>query len=134
MSMQGMEPVAIVTVLMLLQFFYFALLVGRARVRLGVKAPAVTGDPLFERYFRVQQNTMEQLIVVLPSLWLFGWYVDPLWAALVGIVFIIGRQVYLRGYVADPATRGRGFIIGNLAQTVLLFGGLIGAALSWFGS
>ena len=74
---------------------------------------------------------MEQLVVALPALWLFGWYVEPEWAALVGLVFVVGRQLYCSGYVADPAKRARGFIIGNLAQTVLLLGGLIGAIMSW---
>ncbi len=131
MSMQGMEPVAIVTVLLLIQYFVFAILVGRARVQRKVMAPAVTGDEVFERYFRVQQNTHEQLIVVLPVLWLFGWYVQPLVAAAMGLIFIAGRWLYCRDYVRDPAKRGRGFAVGNLAQTVLLLGALIGPVLAW---
>ena len=131
MSVQGMEPVAIVTVLLLVQFFVFAILVGKARVQRKVMAPAVTGDEIFERYFRVHQNTLEQLIVVLPVMWLFGWYVQPLVAAGLGIVFLIGRWMYCVDYVRDPAKRGRGFAVGNLAQTVLMLGALIGAVLVW---
>jgi len=126
-----MEPVAIVTVLMLVQFFVFSILVARARVKNNIKAPAVSGNEMFERYFRVHQNTMEQLVVVLPALWLFGWYVEPLSAAAVGLVFIAGRWIYCSAYVKDTAKRATGFVIGNLAQTVLLLGALIGAVLSW---
>lgn len=129
--MQGMEPVAIVTALMLVQFFTFAILVGKARVKGDVQAPAVTGDESFERYFRVHQNTMEQLVVVLPALWLFAWYVEPLSASVAGLVFIAGRWLYCVDYAKDPIKRGRGFIIGSLAQTVLLLGALIGPVLSW---
>jgi glutathione S-transferase len=129
----GMEPVAIVTVLMLIQFFVFAILVGKARVQRKVEAPAISGDPVFERYFRVHQNTMEQLVVAVPAMWLFAWFVDPLIAAAIGLVFIVGRWVYCRDYVVEPAKRGRGFAIGNLAQTVLLLGGLVGAVLDWIG-
>jgi len=131
MSLQGMEPVAVATVLLLIQFFVFAILVGKARVQRKVMAPAVTGDEVFERYFRVHQNTLEQLIVVLPVMWLFGWYVQPLVAAGLGIVFLIGRWMYCVDYVRDPAKRGRGFMVGNLAQTVLMLGALIGAVLAW---
>lgn len=129
--MQGMEPVAVVTVLMLVQFFSFAILVGRARVQHDIKPPAVTGNEMFERYFRIHQNTMEQLVVVLPALWLFAWYVEPWSAAAMGLLFIAGRWIYCSSYAKDPAKRGMGFGIGNLAQTVLLLGALIGPVLSW---
>lgn len=129
--MQGMEPVAIVTMLMLIQFFTFAILVGRARVKGGIDAPSITGDQMFERYFRIHQNTMEQLVVVLPALWLFAWYVEPLSASAAGLVFIVGRWLYCIDYAKDPVKRARGFIIGNLAQTVLLLGALIGPIVSW---
>jgi glutathione S-transferase len=131
MSMQGMESVAIVTVLLLIQYFVFAILVGKARVQRKIMAPAVTGDEIFERYYRVQQNTIEQLIVVLPVMWLFAWYVQPLVAAAMGLIFLAGRWLYCHDYVRDPAKRGRGFAVGNLAQTVLLLGALIGPVLAW---
>ncbi|MEE4186045.1 MAG: MAPEG family protein [Gammaproteobacteria bacterium] len=131
--MQGMEPVAIVTMLILLQYFIFVLQVGRARVKHGVKAPAITGAPEFERALRVQQNTLEQLIVALPALWLFGWYLSPPVAAGLGLVNMLGRGLYSRDYRRDPAARGRGFAISQLAQLVLVLGALAGPALSWFG-
>jgi glutathione S-transferase len=109
----------------------FAILVGRARVKNNIIAPAVTGNEIFERYFRIHQNTMEQLVVVLPALWLFAWYVEPLSAAATGLVFIAGRWMYGSGYAKDPAKRATGFVIGILAQTVLILGALIGIVLSW---
>ncbi len=123
-----MEYVSVVTMLALLEYVAFQMLVGRARGRYGVPAPATTGNEVFERYYRVQQNTIEQLVVFLPSLWLFGLFLNPVAAAIIGLFFILGRILYLRGYVADPGKRGVGFLIGFVATSVLALGGL-GAAL-----
>jgi uncharacterized MAPEG superfamily protein len=125
-----MEFVAIVTVLALLQYIYFAVLVGQARGKFGVNGPAVTGHPVFERYFRVQMNTLELLVAFLPALWLFAQYISPLWAAILGAVYLVGRFLYLRAYVADPAKRGLGFGLSMLPTLVLLLGGLVGAVLA----
>ncbi|MEZ5565574.1 MAG: MAPEG family protein [Gammaproteobacteria bacterium] len=125
-----MALVAIVVLLALIEFIVFTLLVGRARMRCNVQAPATTGHPVFERYFRVQQNTLEQLIVFVPSIWLFGTYVSPVWAAGLGLVFVIGRVVYLNGYIAEPKKRAPGFGMSFLANVVLALGGLVGAILS----
>lgn len=122
-----MELLSVVTLLALLEYFVFQLLVGRARGRYGVTAPATTGHPVFERYYRVQQNTIEQLVLFLPSLWLFGYFVNPIVGGALGLLFIVGRGLYLRGYVADPERRGLGFLLGFLANVVLLLGGLGGA-------
>jgi glutathione S-transferase len=121
------EYVAIVAALALLQYIGFAALVGRARGRYGVNGPAVTGHPVFERYFRVQMNTLELLIALLPGLWLFAHYVSASWAAALGLVYLVGRFLYLRSYVADPATRGAGFGLSVLPILALLVGGLLGA-------
>ena len=126
-----MELVGVVIALALIEYFYFRLLVGRARARSGVEAPAITGDEVFERYMRVHQNTMEQLVIFVPSMVLFGLYVSGWIAALLGLVFIAGRMVYLRAYVAEPRTRTRGVAITALAQTLLLVGGAIGALVHW---
>lgn len=126
-----MEPVALVTSLALLQYLAFGLLVGRARTRTGVAAPATTGHPEFERYNRVHQNTLEQLMMFLPSLWLFATYVQPLAAAGLGVLFIVGRLVYFLGYVAAPGKRTVGFALTALAQMPLLLGGIVGAVMSW---
>lgn len=124
-----MPYVDIVTALALLQFIFFAFHVGGARVRYGVKAPAVTGHETFERYFRVQQNTLEQLVIFIPSIYLFSRYYNPLWAAALGVVYLIGRQIYAMTYVMDPAKRSAGFGLTFLPNVVLLGGGLIGAAM-----
>jgi uncharacterized MAPEG superfamily protein len=123
-----MEFVAVVILLALLQYVVFGALVGRARGRYGVKAPAVTGHEIFERYFRAHYNTLELLVAFVPAIWLFGTYVSPSWAAGLGIVYLVGRVLYLRGYVADPAKREIGFGLSVLPIIVLIVGALWGAA------
>lgn len=125
-----MEIVYIVIALALLQFFVFGGLVGRARVKYGVDAPAVTGHPIFERYHRVHYNTMEQLVIFIPSVFIFGKFISPTVASGLGLLFVVGRVVYLRGYVEDPPKRGLGFGLTMLSVTILLLGGLGGAI--WF--
>ena len=119
-----MDYVALVTVLLVSQYMVFMMLVGAARGKSGIKAPAVTGDEGFERAYRVQMNTLEQLMVALPALWVSGMYFDSLVAALLGMAFFLGRVMYRAGYVKDPEKRGMGFGIGFLAVL-----GLIGTAL-----
>jgi glutathione S-transferase len=125
-----MEPVAVVIVLALVQYIAFGMLVAWARGKYGVKAPAVTGHETFDRYFRVHQNTLELLVAFVPAIWLFGMYVDPTWAALLGLVFVVARMLYLRGYVTDPAKREVGFTLSILSVLVLLVGALWGAGRS----
>lgn len=108
-----MESVALVTALALVQFFYFGYAVSMARMRHGIEAPATTGHPDFDRNFRIHQNTLEQLIVFLPALWIFGWYVHGLIAALLGLVFIAGRHLYRARYLEDPEKRALGVMIGG---------------------
>lgn len=120
-----MEYVVIVIVITLIEFIVFGILVGRARGKYNCPAPAVTGDPIFERYYRVQQNTMEQLVVFLPAITIYGYYGNPMIAAGVGIIFPIARLIYLQAYVSDPAKRSLGFVLGFLATAFLLIGGLV---------
>jgi glutathione S-transferase len=120
-----MADVDIVTALALLQFIVFGMQVGRARERYGVKAPAVTGNDQFERYFRVQQNTLETLVVFVPSLFLFSHYFNPLWATVLGVIYLIGRQVYAAAYVKDPAKRSAGYALTVLPVLALILGGLL---------
>jgi uncharacterized membrane protein YecN with MAPEG domain len=122
-----MGLIELVTVLALLQFLYFAILVGRARERLGVKAPATTGNEVFERYLRVQMNTLELLVLFLPALWLAVAHVAPLWLALLGALYLIGRFIYLRAYVTDPSKRSFGFGLSAAPILALLVIDLIGA-------
>lgn len=117
---------ALVTVLALLVYAWTIAMCGNARGKYGIKAPAVTGHPEFEKRFRIQQNTLEQLVVFLPSLWIFAFAVSPLWAALLGLVFVVGRVLYGVGYARAAESRSAGFTIGAVATTILLLGGLAG--------
>jgi glutathione S-transferase len=128
-----MAYVDIVTALALLQFVVFGFKVGKARGRYGVKAPATAGNEIFERQFRVQQNTLEQLIVFLPGLYLFGHYWNPVVAAALGVIYLIGREVYAATYVKDPAKREVGYGMTFLPTVILILGGLSGAVWSFFG-
>lgn len=123
-----MDLVYLVIALALLQFFFFGAMVGRARVKYDVPAPATSGNDMYERYFRVHYNTMEQLVVFIPAIWLFGYYLSPTWAAAIGIIYLIGRFVYFRAYVKDPPKRGPGFGLTMLPIAILLLGGLGAAA------
>lgn len=125
-----MEYVAIVIVLALLQYFAFGLLVGRARGKFNVHAPAITGHPVFERYYRVHQNTLELMIMFIPAIVLFGYWIRPDLGAGIGFVYVIGRVIYLRAYIGDPARRGLGFALSILPILILLIGGGIAAILS----
>ena len=122
--MQPHSLVAIATLLALLLYFAMGLGVARARSKAGIQAPAMTGDPLVERAIRVQANTLEWLPIFLVSLWLFALYWNDLVAALVAIVWIVGRVLYWRGYMEEPGKRETGFMIQSLACAVLLFGAL----------
>jgi uncharacterized membrane protein YecN with MAPEG domain len=125
-----MALVAIVAALALVEYLVFSLAVGRARAQYGVKAPATTGHEIFERHYRVHMNTLEQLVVFFPAMWLFAAYVNATVAALLGAAFLVGRVIYARSYVADPEKRTAGFLIGYLANAVMLLGGLGGALWS----
>jgi glutathione S-transferase len=124
------ELIAIVTGLAVLQSFLFAFQVGQARVKHEVDAPAITGNPEFERTFRVHANTVEQLVIFLPGLWMFGYYVNEPIGAGVGMLFIIGRFIYRNAYLGEPKRRAAGFGIGVLSMVVLVLGGMIGAAMN----
>ena len=126
-----MEPIAVVTVLAVFQAFSFAFLVGKQRAKHGVKAPAITGDAEFERAFRIHQNTVEQMVIFLPALWLFGYYLHALIGAGLGLVFVISRLIYRKSYLNEPTSRTAGFGIGALTMMIVLLGGLVGAVISW---
>ncbi len=125
-----MSPlVSLVTILALLLLFVVTINVGRARVKHGVKAPLVVGDPAFERALRVQQNTVEQIVLFLPAMWIFGTAVSPIYAAILGIVWIVGRILYAWGYYQAAEKRGPGFGVSSLATIVLILGSLGGVIL-----
>jgi uncharacterized membrane protein YecN with MAPEG domain len=121
-----MAWVQLVTLLALVEYFAFASAVGAARVRYGVKAPATSGNENFERYFRVQQNTLELLVVFLPLLWMAATYWNPPWVAAVGAVFVLGRLVYFRGYVREPRARHLGFMLSIVPVVALALGAAVG--------
>lgn len=106
-----MPYVVIVTVLALMQVTYFGLMVGKARGKYGVHAPAMTGHEVFDRTFRVHLNTIEQLVMILPLMWIFASFVSPLYAAGFGAVYLIGRAIYSITYVKDPKSRSLGFLL-----------------------
>ena len=110
-----------------LQFMVFGFRVAKARGRYGVAAPAIAGNEIFERYFRVQQNTLEQLIAFLPALYVFSHYYNPLVAAALGVIYLIGREIYAATYVKDPKKREIGYVLTALPVAILLLGGLFGA-------
>jgi glutathione S-transferase len=116
--------VAIVTILALLLYFAMSMRVGLGRSKYGVPAPAISGHPEFDRLFRVQANTLEWLPIFLPSLWLFALYWGDVAGAAIGLVWIVGRFLYMTGYARAAAARAPGFGIQALATAVLLFGAL----------
>jgi glutathione S-transferase len=123
----------LITVLALLQFIVFGAMVGRARGRYGVAAPAVTGNEIFERYFRVQMNTLEQLVLLLPALWIAAAFafVAYYWIALLGVLYLVGRTLYLTGYVADPKKRGLGYGLSAAPVMAFVIIDLVGVIISW---
>jgi glutathione S-transferase len=124
-----MAWVTLVAMAALLEYLFFTVKVGLARETYGVKAPATTGNETFERYYRVHQNTMELLVMFIPSLFTFANLVSPMWAAGLGVVFIVARALYYRAYVADPRTRGMSTWLTLFPIAVLLTGSIVGAVL-----
>lgn len=125
-----MDAVAVVAALALIQYMVISLMTGRARQTYKVPAPATTGDPTFERYYRVQQNTVEQLVIFLPALFLFARYASSRFAVLLGLLFIVGRFLYARGYIAAAEKRETGFVLSFGANVILVLGALLGALFS----
>jgi uncharacterized membrane protein YecN with MAPEG domain len=122
--------IALVVLLSLLEFMVFGMLVGGARARYKIQAPATSGHPIFERTFRVHYNTLELLVVFIPSIWLFGMYLNPRWGAIIGVVFMVGRAVYAAGYIRAPEKREIGAMLSFAAVAVLLFGAIFGVVRS----
>ena len=120
---------ALVTCLAVLFYFLTGVRVSRARGTYGVKAPAIAGHPDFERIFRVQMNTLEWMPIFLPALWLFAIYVSDAIAAVLGLVWILGRILYMTRYMEAASKRGRGFAVQASAAIALWIGAT--AAIVW---
>ena len=120
---------ALVTCLAIAFYFFTTTQVASARAKFGVKVPAITGHPDFERVFRVQMNTLEWMPIFLPSLWLFAVYVSDPGAAVIGLIWIAGRALYMTGYSQAAAKRGPGFGIQASAAIILWLGAL--GAIIW---
>jgi len=128
-----MEAVVIVTVLVLIQYMYFGIQVGGTRARTGIDAPSMSGDPEFERMNRVHQNTLEQIVVLIPAMWMFAHVVErPLWGAGLGVVYLVGRFIYRSAYIKDPSTRTLGFALSFLPSAVMILWVLVVALMSHF--
>ena len=126
--------VALVTIAAVLFYFWTSMGVAFARRASAIDAPIMTGHPQLDRAVRVQMNTLEWLPIFLTFLWLavlfpaIGAYTAPV-AAVLGLVWIFGRWIYMTGYMADPAKRSRGFMIQAIACMVLLLGAIVGAVM-----
>ncbi len=120
---------SLVTVIALAVYFAITANVGRNRAKYNVPPPATTGDPNFERALRVQQNTLEQMVFFLPLLWLFCFYIDPIWGSAIGGFWIIGRILYAVGYYQAAEKRTVGFAISSLSSLALLVGSVVGMVL-----
>jgi glutathione S-transferase len=133
MATAGTLLSAAVTVLTVLLGLYTMMLVGRMRSKHNVHAPAVSGPPEFERAFRVQMNTLEQVVLFLPVLWLATVYpvVSGYLAPGLGFVWLVGRALYSSGYMADAAKRSRGFLIAGVALLGLLVLSIVGIVHAW---
>ena len=127
-----MQYVTLVVILALLEYLLFIMMTGKARADHQVAAPATTGNEIYERYLRVQQNTIEQLVIFIPSIYMFGAYVQDIAAAIIGAIFILGRAVYANSYIRDPKKRGPGFALTMLSNVVLLLGSLVGLIIKFF--
>jgi uncharacterized membrane protein YecN with MAPEG domain len=119
-----MENATLIVLLALLQYVFFTARVGQARGKYKVSAPECSGDETFDRMFRVHQNTMEQLVIMIPAAYAFAWYVSGLWVLVPGAAFILGRFMYSSEYIKDPASRTPGMALTLLANAVLILGAL----------
>jgi uncharacterized membrane protein YecN with MAPEG domain len=117
---------ALITLLALAFYVFTGIKVGAARGRYKIEAPAVTGDPAFERVYRVQMNTLEQIVAFLPALWLYAAFGNPIWASGIGLLWIVGRIWYAVGYYRAASRRGPGFALTIIAFATLWTGAAIG--------
>ena len=117
---------ALVVLLTIILQFGTVYAVGRARGKYDIKAPATSGHPAFERAYRVQMNTLENVAMFLPSLWLAVHYGYVLWAGVAGLVWVLGRVWYALAYLRDPKKRGSGYLVSMIGWAVLVVMAVLG--------
>jgi uncharacterized MAPEG superfamily protein len=127
-----MESAVLIILLALAQFTWFSARVGLARGKFGVDAPKTTGNEIWERMYRVQQNTMEQLVLFIPAMLAFSFYFSAKWALIPGVLFLVGRQLYSWEYISKPPSRTPGMAMTLLANTILLVGALAAVVMKIF--
>lgn len=127
-----MEYAVLIILVALLQFLAFTVRVGLNRGKLGIEAPKTSGNETWERMYRVQQNTLEQLMLFIPSLLAFSMYLSARWALVPGLLFLLGRQLYSMEYIKDPKSRTPGMALSLLCNVVLLLGALTGLLMKLF--
>lgn len=125
-----MEFPALVVLIALIEYMVITIRVGTARAKYDVEPPATHGHPVWERMFRVQQNTLEQLVIFIPALLIFSLFVSPKVGAAIGLLFLVGRPLYFVTYVKDPKSRTAGFLLGFLSNVMLIVGSIGGIILS----
>lgn len=124
--------IVLVTVAALLLYVYMGVAVSQARIKHGIAAPTMTGNPDFERVVRVQMNTLEWLPVFIAALWMCAAYWDPRIVALGGVAWVVGRALYMQSY-SKGANRSLGFSIQGLAVLALVIGAVVGAIMQLAG-
>ena len=120
-----METATLIVMLALAEYTFFTIRVGASRGKLGVNAPACTGNETFERLFRVQQNTLEQIVIFVPGIYAFAYFVSVKWVWIPGALFIVGRFLYSGEYLSKPDSRVPGMSMTLLANAILIIGVLI---------
>jgi glutathione S-transferase len=120
---------SLITLLTVLLMFITTVIVGKARVKYAIMAPATSGHEMFDRAYRVQMNTMEAALMMLPSLWIYAVFNGETGAFAMGVIWLLGRVWYAQSYLTNPARRGPGFGIALVTLAGLWFGALVGLAL-----
>ncbi len=120
---------ALITLLTVLLMFVTSVIVGKARVKYEIMAPATSGHDMFDRAYRVQMNTLEAAAMMLPSLWVYAIFNGETGAFAMGVIWLVGRAWYAQSYLTNPVRRGPGFGIAFVALAGLWFGALVGLAL-----
>ena len=118
--------VALVTLLLIIQYMVFMALSGFARTKANIEAPAMTGDETYERASRVHVNTLEQLMITLPTMWVCAYFFRVDVAAALGLIFFVGRLIYSAAYRKNPPKRATGMVIGFLANVALVLSSFFG--------